>query len=95
MAFDLMSRMSELQQAERIARHYLAHAASAQHLLKITELVRYGGELTDDTKAAVKYLADQIRNNHAHDLGIELSWPNVKGQTRPAQNTEMNRIEKR
>lgn len=76
MTYDLMSRMSELQQAERIARHYLSHAASAQHLLKITELVRYGGELTDDTKAAIKYLADQIRNNHAHDLGIELSWPN-------------------
>lgn len=85
MAFDLMSRLSELQQAERIARHYLSHAASAQHLLKITELVRYGGELTDDTKAAIKYLADQIRNNHAHDLGIELSWPNTEltGAKRP------------
>ena len=82
MAYEMMSRTNELQQADRIARHYLMHAATAQHLLKLIELTRYGDGLTDDAKAAIKYLADQIRDNHAHDLGIELSWPNVKAQTR-------------
>lgn len=82
-AHDLMSRMNELQQAEKIARHYLSHAASAQYLLKIVETARYG-EMTDDTKAAIKHLADQIRNNHAHDLGLELSWPNNKVRQAPA-----------
>ena len=85
MAFHMIGRMSELQQAERIASHYLSHAAHAQDILKIIELVRYGGELNDDTKAAIKYLTDQIRNNHAHDLGIELSWPNNRSSATPNQ----------
>jgi hypothetical protein len=68
-----MSRMDETQQAERIARHYLSHAASAQQLLKIMEMSRYDG-LTDDARKVVGCISKQIRENHAHDLGIELSW---------------------
>jgi len=73
--------MPELQQAEKIARHYLAHATIAQQLLMIIEAVR-GFEPNNDTEALIKYWADQIRNNHAHDFGIELSWPNASGEGR-------------
>jgi len=66
-------------QAEAIARHYLAHAATAQHLLKIIEMARHT-EHTPDVESAIKYLTDQIRTNHRRDLGIELSWPNVAYQ---------------
>ena len=76
MAHYTMSKMTELQQADRIAQHYLRHMATAQHLLKTIELVRYG-EVTDDVKAMIKYQADQIRNNHAYELGIELAWQNT------------------
>lgn len=75
-ANDIMGRMNEIQQAERIARHYLSHAANAQALLRIFDITRYDRELTEETQAAIKYIAQQIRNNHAYDLGIELSWTN-------------------
>ncbi len=75
MAYDLMSQCSELEQAERIAQHYLGHTMNAQYLLKIMSTARYGGELSDDAKAMVKHLADRIRNNHALALGIKLDWP--------------------
>ncbi len=72
--FDLMSGCTELEQAERIALHYLSLAATAQHLREIIRLVN-PYDMTDDTKAAIRYLAEQIKTTHAHDLGIELTWP--------------------
>lgn len=74
MAYHRLARHPQTQ-AEAIARHYLAHAATAQHLLKIIEMARYT-ERGPDVESAIKYLTDQIRTNHRRDLGIELSWPN-------------------
>lgn len=73
MALDLMERMDEIQQAERIAKHYMSHAINAQIILKTIDMYRYG-KVSGDAALLVKRLADEIKTNHAHDLGIELSW---------------------
>ena len=73
MALDLMGRMDEIQQAERIAKHYLSHATSAQVILKTIDMYGYG-HVSEEAAQVIKMLADEIKINHAHDLGIELSW---------------------
>lgn len=71
-ANDLMANCSELEQAERIAKHYMHLFVTAQHLNKIIELSKYS-EITDDTKSAIQYLLNQLKEYHAYELGIELS----------------------
>lgn len=77
---DRLSRASELAQIEAIALHYVAHFNTARDILEIVKLGRYSVPLDENASACVRMLADRIRNNHAHDLGIELSWPNNSAQ---------------
>jgi hypothetical protein len=72
---DRLSRASELSQIEAIALHYVAHFNIARDILEIVKFGRYAAPLDEGASACLRMMADQIRNNHAHDLGIELSWP--------------------
>ena len=76
-AYDHMSKMSEFGQAERIARHYLSHSTHVAHLLQIINHVKGTRELGDDTMNLIRHLTEQIKTNHAHELGIELAWPKI------------------
>lgn len=69
-----LSRSGEMAQIEAIARHYAAHAQSALDLLAIVDLSKYGPLKGNATEIA-RHLADQLKTAHAHDLGIELKWP--------------------
>ena len=73
---DRLSRASELTQIEHIARHYCAHFQAARDILEIVKLGRYSVPLDENASACVRMLAEQIRNNAAIDLGVDLSWPN-------------------
>lgn len=73
-AHDLMSRSPDFDRAERIAAHYLRSVVTAQHLLKVVEMVRNGATRTPEVEETVKYLSDNLRASHATDLGIELAW---------------------
>lgn len=74
LARDIMSKCSELERAERIATHYARMSATAIHLCEIMKFVRYGREVTDDVRSCIQYLARELREHHAMDLGIELRW---------------------
>lgn len=64
------------QQAEIIARHYVAHARSAQALLQLVESRKHVLS-SPDVDSVIQRLVDEIKNNHWHDFGIELDWPNL------------------
>ena len=74
---EMLSKGGEMAQAEAIARHYVATATTALNLFKIIEASRHK-PMTDDTIGVIRFVADKLRAAHAHDLGIELSWPNAK-----------------
>jgi len=71
-------------QAEAIARHYTACANIALDLLNIVEAKRHAPAGADTTSSddAIRYLVDKIKQGHAHDLGIQLDWPNAPDQAR-------------
>lgn len=82
---DRLSQSSELTQIKYIARHYAANFQTARDILEIVKLGSYTVPLDENASACVRMLADQIRNNAAADLGIELSWPNTPSETRREQ----------
>lgn len=69
-------------QAEAIARHYLAHTNLALDLLNIIEVKRLAptGAGTTSSDDAIRYLVDEIKQGHAHDLGIQLDWSNGRSE---------------
>lgn len=74
-------------QAEAIAKHYAAYANIALDLLNIVEAKRHAPTGADTTSSddAIRYLVDEIKQGHAHDLGIQLDWPNEKLTNRPSK----------
>jgi hypothetical protein len=72
-------------QAEAIARHYAAYANIALDLLNIVEAKRHAPTGADTTSSddAIRYLVDEIKQGHAHDLGIQLDWSNAAGERQP------------
>lgn len=80
---DRLSRASELTQIEHIARHYAANFQAARDIIEIVKLGSYAVPLDENASACVRMLADQIRNNAACDLGVDLSWPNVRDEPQP------------
>lgn len=64
------------QQAERIAKHYVAHATIA---LQILELLKHKGE-SKDIELCAERLVNEIKRNHRHDFGIDLEW-HIAGTT--------------
>lgn len=62
-------------QAEEIARHYLAHAMIAKQILELIDMRR---EFAPGTFAAADYvincLITQIKDDHRFDLGLALEW---------------------
>jgi len=63
-------------QAEAIAKHYAAHATIALQILKMLECRRHAGGYPELDRS-IQMLVDEIKNNHWHDFGIELEWPNA------------------
>lgn len=76
LAYDRMVKCPECQ-PEVIARHYAAHATLALNLLELCRARRYSRD-TKDLDTAIEHCVEQIKNNHRHDFGIELEWPNDK-----------------
>lgn len=77
----ILSEGGELAQAEAIARHYVSVAKTAIDLLKILELSR-GMNMVENTRSVVRFIVGRIKAAHAGDLGIELSWPESKGDVK-------------
>lgn len=61
------------EQAETIAKHYVAHAVLALDLLKMIEARRQSDE-PGNLDWAIAYSLEQIKRNHLHDFGIALEW---------------------
>lgn len=68
-------------QAEKIAKHYCAHAIIAlqlAELLAIKEDSKYNPDFTFqnslDLDLMIERLAGDIKRNHAYDFGIDLEW---------------------
>lgn len=66
-------------QAEKIAKHYCAHALLALQLLRFCEIKRnckFDSDLTNflNTDFAIRNLTDDIKRNHLYDFGIPLEW---------------------
>jgi hypothetical protein len=59
-------------QAERIAKHYLAHATISKYLLDMIEL--YKRSQDTDLIPLIERAVQEIKSNHAYDFGIELKW---------------------
>jgi len=72
-----MEESSPLARAERIARHYLAHANTAHDIIDLCQLARRGETRQNATKMAL-IVTQLIIDNHAFDLGIELKWESNK-----------------
>lgn len=73
----LMQRMSLTEQADRVAHHYLANCASARSLFEMTDCLlrfRMRPEQKPEVEKAIEYIYEQIRAQHAYDLGLELEW---------------------
>ncbi len=64
-------------QAETIAKHYTSHATLALNLMQLIDVRRYS-EDPQNLDAAIAHCVEIIKNNHWHDFGIELEWPNNK-----------------
>lgn len=77
MGFRVMLGKDEIQQAEAIARHYVAHAQIALQALRLIELrQQYEQHLgRNPLNSTISRLIETIKSNHARDLGIELEWP--------------------
>jgi hypothetical protein len=73
LAGEIMMQSDPVYQAERIAKHYVAHAVVARQILELVEMCRFRDE-SPATKDLIAMLVEQIKNNHAHELGIELKW---------------------
>ena len=70
-----MSKSGPISRAETLARHYVAHAMIAQHCLKLIELRRHSGVVSEDLDAMIQQCTDQIKKDHMHTFGILLEWP--------------------
>jgi hypothetical protein len=66
-------------QAEAIAKHYTSLAIIALNLSEMLRQRRYGDnpQVLDDP---IAYCVEQIKSSHRYDFGIELEWPNDRGQ---------------
>lgn len=67
-------REDAIQQAEAIARHYVAHATIAAQLLNTIEASRQFKSPMPELDRFISYMVNTIKANHAKDFGIELEW---------------------
>ena len=65
-------------QEERIAEHYTAFAHLAMQLRELTEARKHG--CTTDLNDTIRYLTGKIREGHLMEFGIQLEWPNDRGE---------------
>ena len=74
-AYEKLSRFPS-EQAEAIARHYVAHAQISMQIIALVEARRHSAS-QDSFDAAIDYCVQQIKQNHKYDLNIELKWPRI------------------
>lgn len=80
-AFRNMEQSPLRQQAEKIARHYLAHAEVAKTIMSVIETV----EPCEASDQLLAHLVGLIKSNHLHDFGIALEWRNLDTLKTPTQ----------
>jgi len=77
MAFRRMVQGDEIEEAEIIARHYLAHVHIAQQILgiiKSREGFTIRNERDENIREFLRHCVTLIKSGHALDFGIELKW---------------------
>lgn len=67
-------------QAEKIARHYTAHAILALHLLDMIDARRNvqfaePTAMLENLDFAIEYCVNKIKTNHLHDFGTPIVFP--------------------
>lgn len=68
-----------LSQAEQIAHHYLSNLADARDLAEFVKARRYSTpEHLAKLDEVIAHLVRNMKNRHAHDLGIPLDWPPLR-----------------
>lgn len=60
-------------QVEAVAHHYLSLTGHAKDMLEILYAKRRGAD-RESSNQILAHMLEMVRRNHAHDLGIRLSW---------------------
>lgn len=75
---------SEILYMESVAQYHLSQAAYAAQLRKMMQIVRECHEaMTDDTRAAIRYVEAKMIESHMQTFGVMPSWVVLhEGETR-------------